>query len=101
MDEIQIGQFSLSVILYVALGIFFKGFPNKVDGEKVSCRVTDRWKAPVAVGLGMGLGLVGMMYSSLEWTAPNVINYLVSGFLSGASAVGLYEIQRSAIRPRG
>jgi len=91
-NELTIGGFGVSVILYVALGLIYKAAADKVQ---------DRFKALIAVLLGIGLGLVGLAYIGDTWTAKNVIDYLLRGFMAGAGSVGLYELQRTAINPRG
>ena len=92
MEQVTLGQYSLPVLLTVILGIFYK-----LMGEGLG----DRWKSPIALVVGLGLGLVAMVYNQPEpYTWKVVIDYCLFGFMAGAAAVGLYEAQRSIKNPR-
>jgi len=84
--EIAIGGFALSVILTVVLSVIYSLIPA----------IPDRAKSAIAIGCGMGLGIVGMIYGGAEITGKVVIDYLLAGFMTGAAAVGLYEFQAKA-----
>jgi membrane protease YdiL (CAAX protease family) len=88
--SVNIGQYSLPVILSVALGLVFKWL-NLVE---------DRWKSLVAIVIGVILGYVALLYSGKPMTIPVIIEYGLFGMMSGAGAVGLYEAQRSITKPR-
>jgi hypothetical protein len=91
-DEVTLGQYTLPVLLTVILGIFYK-----ILGEGLG----DRWKSLIALAVGLGLGMVAMVYNQTapyEWRV--VIDYGLYGLMSGAAAVGLYEVSRSVYRPR-
>jgi hypothetical protein len=90
VPETNIGQYSLPVILSVLLGLVYKIF-NLVE---------DRWKSLVAIVLGIGLGYLSLLYSGAPLTIPFIIQYGLFGLMSGAAAVGLYEAQRSVLKPR-
>jgi hydrogenase/urease accessory protein HupE len=92
MEEITLGQYSLPILLTVILGICFK-----LIGEGLA----DRWKSIIALVLGLGLGLLAMVYNQeAPYTWVVVIDHCLFGFMAGAAAVGLYEAQRSVMRPR-
>lgn len=80
-DELTIGAFGISVVLSILLRMLY----NTVD-------VGNRVKPWVAVVLGMGLGSLALWYSGEIWTVRVVIDYLIRGFMTGATAVGLYEM---------
>ena len=82
MDELQFGAFTLSVIIAVVLGVCYK-----LVGDK---HLTDRMKVLIAMGVGVGLGVVSVPYAGLEWTVVNIVNNVLSGFMSAAAASGLY-----------
>ena len=89
--EIQFGGIGLSVILTITLAVIYKIFDN---------RIPDKYRAGIAVVLGVGLGLLNIPYSALACTITCVIDNSIHGFMIGASAVGLYELQRTATNPR-
>jgi len=91
VEEIKFGQYALPVILTVVLGIVYKVVPFPIP---------DRFKALVAVALGIGLSLLWVPYSGLPWTIVHVVDYVLHGLMVGASAVGLYELQRTVTKPR-
>ena len=90
-QEIRFGAHAVPVILSAILGLIFKMAGTKIE---------DRWKSVIAVVCGVGLGILAIPYNGLEWTLPTVVDYAISGFMIGASSVGLYELQRSAMKPR-
>lgn len=89
MNDVTFGQYAIPVILTVVLGLFYKVMvvPNK-------------WKSPLAVGVGIFLGLVALPYNGLDWTLVNIVDHVIYGLMMGASAVGLYELQRTVTNPR-
>ena len=90
MEEITFGGYAMPVVLSVFLGFFYK----------LVGAIPDRFKACVAVICGMALGNLGLAYKGLEWTVVNIVDYNLWGFMAGASAVGLYELQRTVTKPR-
>jgi hypothetical protein len=88
--EVTFGGYALPVVLSVILSLVYKVVPS----------IPDRWKAPIAVVCGIALGMVGVAYNGKPWTIVNVIDFGLYGLITGAGAVGLYELQRAAIRPR-
>ena len=91
MGELQIGMYTVPVILTVALGIIYH-----VAGESLP----NRAKPVLAIAIGVGLGMLALVRAGLPWDMVNVIDHGLYGFMSGAAAVGLYEIQRAVRRPR-
>lgn len=89
--SISLGQYALPPVLMVILGLIYKISPILIE---------DRYKSVIAVCAGMVLGFIALFYAGGPYTAKLLIDYILYGFMAGASAVGLYEIQRSAINPR-
>lgn len=89
MVEVNLGGYALPLVLSIVLSLIFK-----------TIKFQDRWKAPIAIFCGISLGLVGLAYQGREWTIINIVDFVLYGFMTGAGAVGLYELSRSAIRPR-
>ena len=85
MTELQFGNFTISVIIAVILGVSFKIFGDILD---------DRSKVLIAILVGIALGVVSIPYAGLEWTAVNIVNNVLSGFMSAAAASGLYTWQQ-------
>ena len=88
--QIHFGAYAIPAILTVILAITYKFIT-----------FGDQYKALVAVCVGIGLGILAIPYNGLEWTAVIVIDNCINGLMIGASAVGLYELQRTATNPRG
>ena len=82
MNEIQFGQFGLSVVLAMVTGVIFK-----ICGE---C-ITERLKVAIMVLCGVGLGILAIPYQALQWTVVNIVNCLLVGFAAASSASGLYS----------
>lgn len=89
MTEVTFGGYALPLVLSIVLSMVYK-----------VVSVGDRFKAPIAGLCGIGLGFIGMLYQGKPWTMVNAVDFGLYGFMAGAGAVGLYEISRSAIRPR-
>ena len=90
MDEIMFGKYAAPVILTILLALFYGVVPN----------FPKRFRALFAVGLGIGLGMLAIHYNGLSFTASTIIDFALAGLMMGASAVGLYEAQRAATKPR-
>ena len=89
MEDITFGQYALPVILTVILGIVYKFLS-----------FGDKYKALLAVVIGMGLGILSIPYKGMPWTVVTTVDALIYGLMVGASAVGLYELQRTVTNPR-
>lgn len=89
--EVQFAQYSVPVILTVVLGLLYK---------TAGTALTDRYKPLIAVLFGVVLGLLGIAYKGLPWDLVNVVDHAIYGLMIGASAVGLYELQRTVTKPR-
>lgn len=88
--EVSFGGYAMPVVLSLILGIVYR-FTGVIP---------DKWKALVAIVCGMALGNLGLAYAGLGWTVVNLVDYNLYGLMTGAAAIGLYELQRTATRPR-
>ena len=88
--EVEFGQYGVPVILTVILAIVYK-FIN----------FGDKYKALIAVLVGIALGIVAIPYKGLDWTVVAIVDHAIYGLMIGASAVGLYELSRTVKNPRG
>jgi len=87
--EINFGSYALPVVLMVMLSLFYR-----IVGKGV---VGNRWKALIAVVVGVGLGVAGIAYNAQPWTAQVIIDYALYGFMQGAAAVGLWEVTTKGV----
>jgi len=87
MQEIRFGQYALPVILTVILAVVYKQF-DKADGTS---SLPNRIKPLIAIAAGIFLGVVGMFYNGAQPTFKAVVDYVLYGFMTGCSAVGLWE----------
>ena len=89
--DVQLGAYTVPLILTVVLAIVYK---------LVGTGVSDKWKAVIACLVGIALGFVALWYAGKPWMPVNVVDYAVYGLMTGASAVGLYELSRTVTHPR-
>lgn len=91
MENINLGQYSLPVILSICLGVIFK----------LWAKFPDRFKSLVAIVIGALLGVAAMYYNQqAPFTVKIWIDYILYGCMAGAASVGLYEVTRSVKNPR-
>lgn len=86
--EMAIGAFGVSVVLSVLLRMVYGTFD-----------IASHWKPWLAVGIGMALGVVVMFYNLAPGAAVTfraVVDHVLGGFMTGATAVGMYEMTRRA-----
>lgn len=88
MEEIHFGQFTLSTIVAVLMGVVLNAFPS----------FPDRFKHLLAMIFGATLGLLGIVTSELPWTPAVVTMYLISGIMYGVQAVGTYHVLKKEPR---
>jgi len=85
MDQaLELGKYSVPVILSILLSLLYNTFPN----------IPNKAKPWIAVAYGIGLGFAAMIYKGAEWGFINCVDFGLAGFMVGASAVGLYELQK-------
>lgn len=84
-QEITIGSMGVSIILSIILRMIYGTW-----------EVTNRFKPWIAVGCGMGLAVAALYVSDATCDARNIAAYLVQGFMTGATATGLYEMTKGS-----
>ena len=89
--NIEFASYGVPVILTVVLGLIYR---------TIGAGLSDRYKPLIAVLCGVALGLLSIVYKGEIWTAAVVIDHAVYGLMLGASSVGLYELQRTVVKPR-
>jgi len=90
MNELTLGTVSISAILTVVLAVLYKVLPT----------IKDRWKPLIAIVVGTAFAIVTIPYYELAWDMKAVTDAIVAGLMIGATAVGLYEVQRTITKPR-
>jgi len=92
-EDLTVGSVGLSVLLMIVLRLIYGTFP-----------VSEKLKPWIAVLLGIGLAMLAL-WSSLK---PEVcihrsmwIDYMIRGFMTGASAIGLHEMVKGMGRKDG
>ena len=88
--EIEFGAYAVPVILTVILGIVYK-----------FVTFGDKYKALISVLIGVGLGILAIPYKGIDWSVVSIVDHAIYGLMTGAAAVGLYELQRTVTKPRG
>ncbi len=91
MEDITLGQYGLPVLLTIFLALIYKFVPVEFP---------DKYKSLIAILVGIGLSLVAVWYKGLAWTPVVIVDHVLYGLMLGASAVGIYELQRTATNPR-
>jgi len=89
-DTINFGQYGLTILMTIVLMIVYKCVP----------KIPDRYKALIAVLVGMALGVVSIPYHGHAFTLVRLVDVLIGGLMAGASYSGLYELQRTVTKPR-
>jgi len=89
MEEITFGSYAVPVILTVMLAIFYKFIT-----------FGDKYKALLSVCVGIGLGILAIPYKGVDWSVVTVVDHAIYGLMTGAAAVGIYELQRTVTKPR-
>jgi len=86
MQELQIGSIGISIILSILLRMLYGTW-----------EVSGRFKPWIAVGCGLILSVVVMLtvLPVGQCDIKAVVSYLVQGFMTGATATGLYEMTKS------
>jgi len=85
IEELQIGSFGLSVILSILLRMIYG-----------TVEVQNRYKPWIAVIIGIGLSLVAMFAAGIPCILVTIVSYVTQGFMTGATATGIYEMTKSA-----
>ena len=89
MEEITFGGYAIPLVLTVILAIVYKFIT-----------FGDQYKALLAVGAGIALGVLAIPYKGIDWTVVNIVDHALYGFMTGAASVGIYELQRTVTNPR-
>lgn len=92
VEEVTLGGYAVPVIMSIVLGTIYK-----------FTTIEKQWKTPISIGVGLILGILAMFYNKDPEVAVTVkmcIDYILYGIMLGASATGLYELQKSARGPR-
>lgn len=82
-NEIMIGSIGVSVILSILLRMIY----NTWD-------IGSRAKPWIAVGCGILLAVAALFVSGATLNAATIASFLVQGFMTGATATGLYEMTK-------
>ena len=87
MQELQLGSIGISVLLTILLRMVYGTW-----------EVGNRAKPWIAVGCGLVLAVAAMLTTlpADKCSISVVASYLVQGFMTGATATGLYEMTKSA-----
>lgn len=83
--SIEFGGIGASVIITLILMIVYNFTPT----------LTNKWKILIAVLCGIGFGILKIPYEAMPWTVVNIVNNLLQGFMVGAGAIGLHQMQRN------
>lgn len=89
MQEVTFGAYAIPIILTVILAIVYKFIT-----------FGDQYKALLAVCVGIALGILAIPYKGLDWTIVAFVDHAIYGLMTGAAAVGIYELQRTVTKPR-
>jgi len=87
--EITFGEFTLSSVVVVLLGVTFQAVPQ----------IPDRFKNLIALLFGLGLGLLGVICQELAWTPKIITLHCVAGVMYGVGAIGTYHVVKKPEKP--
>jgi hypothetical protein len=84
--EITFGEFTLSSIVVILLGVTFQAVP----------KIPDRFKNLISLLFGLGLGLLGIVCQEAAWTPKIIALHCVAGVMYGVGAIGTYHTVKKA-----
>lgn len=84
-QEITLGSIGVSVLLSIILRMLYSTW-----------ELPSRVKPWIATICGMSLAVAALYVSGTECTGGVMATYLVQGFMTGATATGLYEMTKGA-----
>jgi len=79
--EITFGEFTLSSVVAILLGVTFQSVP----------KIPDQYKNLIALLFGLSLGLLGVLVEGHVWGAKVAILHAVAGVMYGVQAIGTYN----------
>jgi hypothetical protein len=82
-NELMIGSVGISVILTILLRMIYSSF-----------KVSKKWQPWIATGIGVALAIVVLFANEQVLTLSIISQYIVQGFMVGATAVGLHEMTK-------
>lgn len=82
--EVNLGQYTIPGLITLFLMIIFNFLA-----------IGDRYKPLIAIGLGVGLGILAIPYNRQPWEFVIIVDCVLYGIIAGAAAVGLYEGQKA------
>jgi len=88
MQEVNLGQYAIPFIITILLAFVFKPFDNP-DGTS---KLKDWIKGYIAAALGILICLVAMFYKGGTITFTTWVDYILYGFIQGASAIGIFKL---------
>ena len=100
MELTTIAGFAAAPLLTIILGWLFTILARAFYGEWNQEKLENGFKVTIAPIFGMGLGVLAMYSDTILLSPPLQINivswvkYCIAGFLLGAAAIGLNQIQR-------
>ena len=83
-NELTLGSIGLSVIIAVFLKVIYGTWA-----------LDNRYKAIMAASIGIALALVVFFTTGIEASIGSIATYVVQGFMTGATATGLYEMTKT------
>ena len=87
-EAIELGKYGVPVILSIVLSLIYNTVPS----------IPNKAKPWIAIIAGIGLGITALLYQGLELTFVNCVDFTLAGLMYGASATGLYELQKETRR---
>jgi hypothetical protein len=88
MNEIQLGQYAVPFLITIFLAILFKPLDNP-DGTS---KVADWVKGYFALVIGIGLGIIAMLYKGVQPTFVAWVDYILYGLVQGAASIGIFKL---------
>jgi hypothetical protein len=83
-QEITIGSIGVSLLLTIILRMIYNTW-----------EVSNRFKPWIAVGCGIVLAIAALYVSGVVCDPKTIAAYLVQGFMTGATATGMYEMTKT------
>jgi len=90
-QDLSFGQYPIPLLLTIIMAFIYRAIPV----------IPDRLKGFITVAVAIALGYLWLVYSSVTIDVHSLVDTFAYCFIQGCAAVGIYELQDKARKPKG